>query len=76
MKVVHQPAKGATRVFPTVPVGAVLDVSPREADALVATGAFRRVQQEEPAAEPAEEAQKPVGKNRRGKAANAVGGES
>jgi hypothetical protein len=43
---------------------------------LVATGAFQRVQQEEPAAEPAEEAQKPAGKSRRGKAANAAGGES
>lgn len=69
--VVHEPAKGATHVFPTVPVGAVLQVSPREAERLVATGAFQYVNPPQPAA-----ADEPPAKGGRGrKAAEAAGGE-
>jgi len=68
--VVHEPAKGATHVFPTVPVGAVLQVSPREAERLVATGAFQYVNPPQPASD------EPPAKGGRGrKAAEAAGGE-
>lgn len=67
-KIRYMPVPGGRFVAPTLEPGAVIEVSPAEAECLLETGAFERVEEQEPRASEVTSDSEPQARPRRGRA--------